>query len=340
MTQARSPSRSRKTVTVVFSDVAESTRLGADRDPEAVRNIMSRYFEAAAQAIERHGGTVEKFIGDAVMAVFGIPAVHEDDALRAVRAVVEMHDAVDELNRELEQEHGVQLRLRTGVNTGEVVVGDPADGQTLVTGDTVNVAARLEQAAGPGEILLGEATHRLVRDAVEVESTGPLSLRGMDQGVRSWRVLELIEGAGVGRGSDAPLVGREPELARLRESFEGVVRNAQPSLFTVLGGAGIGKSRLARELEASLGDVAQAVTGRCLPYGDGITYWPIFEIVRDLVGEDEDPRPAIARLVAGQEGAEAIAERIAGVLGHSTEAASAEETSWAVRKLFVSLARD
>ena len=341
MKEARSPSQTRKTVTVVFSDVAGSTRLGSELDPEAVRNIMSRYFEAASRALQRHGGTVEKFIGDAVMAVFGIPAVHEDDALRAVRAVVEMRDAVDELNRELEQEQGLQLRLRTGVNTGEVVAGDPADGQTLVTGDTVNVAARLEQAAGPGEILIGEVTHRLVKDAVRAEPTGPLTLKGKDDGVRSWRLLEVVGGApGLARSPDSPLVGRRTELARLLEAFERVVGDATPSLFTVLGGAGLGKSRLAREVEASLEDVARVLTGRCLPYGDGITYWPLFEILRDLVGEDEDPRPAIARLVAGREGAEAIAERIAGVLGHSTQASSAEETSWAVRKLFEALAQE
>jgi class 3 adenylate cyclase/tetratricopeptide (TPR) repeat protein len=340
MMAARSPSRARKTVTVVFSDVAGSTRLGSNLDPEAVRSIMSRYFEAASRALERHGGTVEKFIGDAVMAVFGIPAVHEDDALRAVRAVVEMHDAVDELNRELEHEQGLQLRLRTGVNTGEVVVGDPADGQTLVTGDTVNVAARLEQAAGPGEILIGEVTHRLVRDAVKVEPTGPLTLKGKEEGVPSWRVLELSEdGPGVARSPDAPLVGRASELERLREIFDVVVGDERASLFTVLGGAGIGKSRLARELEASVADEARVLRGRCLPYGDGITYWPLFEIVRYLVDE-EDPRSGIARLVAGREGADAIAERIAGVLGHSTQAGSAEETSWAVRKLFEALAQE
>ena len=339
MTLARSPSRARKTVTVVFSDVAESTRLGSELDPEAVRSIMSRYFEAASRAVEHHGGTVEKFIGDAVMAVFGIPAVHEDDALRAVRAVVEMHEAVDELNRELEQEQGIELQLRTGVNTGEVVVGDPADGQTLVTGDTVNVAARLEQAAGPGEILIGEATHRLVRDAVRLEPTGPLTLKGKDEGVRSWRVLEIVDGkAGLERSPDSPFVGRRAELARLRDAFEGVVHDSNVSLFTVLGGAGIGKSRLARELETSVSDAARVLTGRCLPYGDGITYWPLFEIVRDLVSGDEEPSPAIARLLTGREGADAIAERIAGALGHSTQAASAEETSWAVRKLFEALA--
>jgi class 3 adenylate cyclase/tetratricopeptide (TPR) repeat protein len=341
MTEARSPSQSRKTVTVVFSDVAGFTRLGSELDPEAVRSIMSRYFEAASGAIERHGGTVEKFIGDAVMAVFGIPTVHEDDALRAVRAVIEMRDAVDELNRALEQEQGLQLRIRIGVNTGEVVAGDPADGQTLVTGDTVNVAARLEQAAGPGEILIGDVTRLLVQDAVRVEPTGPLALKGKEDGVRSWRLLELLEEAErIARTPDPPLVGRQPELARLLECFESVVRDARPSLFTVLGGAGIGKSRLTREVEASLTDVAQVLTGRCLPYGDGITYWPLFEIVRDLVGDVEDPKPAIARFVAGEEGADAIAERIAGILGHSTEAGTAEETSWAVRRLFESLARE
>jgi class 3 adenylate cyclase/tetratricopeptide (TPR) repeat protein len=338
---AKSPSRARKTVTVVFSDVAESTRLGSELDPEAVRSIMSRYFEAASRAVEHHGGTVEKFIGDAVMAVFGIPAVHEDDALRAVRAVVEMHDAVNELNRELEQEQGIELLLRTGVNTGEVVVGDPSDGQTLVTGDMVNVAARLEQAAGPGEILIGEATHRLVRGAVSLEPTGPLTLKGKEEGVRSWRVLEIVgDGAERDRSPDSPLVGRRGELARLHEAFEEVVRKGSVSLFTVFGGAGIGKSRLARELEASVTGTARVLTGRCLPYGDGITYWPVFEIVRGLVEGDEDPGPAIARLLAGREGADAIAERIAGTLGHSTQAGSAEETSWAVRKLFEALAEE
>ena len=340
MTEARSPSRARKTVTVVFSDVTESTELGSELDPEAVRSIMSRYFEAASRALERHGGTVEKFIGDAVMAVFGIPAVHEDDALRAVRAVVEMRDAVNDLNRDLEREQGIQLRLRTGVNTGEVVAGDPADGQTLVTGDTVNVAARLEQAAEPGEILIGEATWQLVRDAVRVEPTGPLTLKGKEGSVDSWRLLEVYEGApGVARRLDSALVGREAELRRLRQAFDDVVLEERTGLVTVLGGAGIGKSRLAGELEDSLAENARVLTGRCLPYGDGITYWPLFEIVRELVGEEEDLVPAIAHLVEGREAAGAIAERIAGALGHSAQAGSAEETFWAVRKLLEGLAQ-
>jgi len=339
---ARSSSgEARKTVTVVFSDVAESTRLGAELDPEAVRRIMSRYFETASRALERHGGTVEKFIGDAVMAVFGIPSVHEDDALRAVRAVIELRDAVEVLNRELEQERGVQLQLRAGVNTGEVVAGDPADGHAFVTGDTVNVAARLEQAAAPGEILIGEATRRLVHYAVRVEPLGAISLKGKEDGVLSWRLLEVFaEAPAFARRLDSPLVGRRAELAQVRQAFEHTVQERAAYLFTVLGPAGIGKSRLASELGASLAEDARVLTGRCLPYGDGITYWPLFEIVRELVGEAEDPRPAIARLVAEEEAADAIAERIAAALGRSDEAASAEETFWAVRKLFEALAQD
>ena len=328
-------------MTVVFSDVAESTKLGAELDPETVRRVMSRYFETASRALERHGGTVEKFIGDAVMAVFGIPAVHEDDALRAVRAVIEMRTAVEALNAELEAERGVRLTLRTGVNTGEVVAGDPEDGETLVTGDTVNVAARLEQAAEPGEILIGEATFRLVRDVVTVEPVEPLVVRGKEDGVLSWRLLEVVDGApAFERRPDSPLVGRDGELGQLRQAFEHAVQERRAYLFTVLGGAGIGKSRLARELGAALHGEARVVTGRCLPYGEGITFFPLFEIVRDLAGEEGDSEETIAALVTNEEAAGQIAERVVGAIGSSEAEASAEETFWAVRKLFEALACD
>ena len=168
----------RKSVTVVFCDVTGSTALGELLDPEALRRVMARYFDTMKVAIERHGGTVEKFIGDAVMAVFGIPQVHEDDALRAVRAAVEMREGLLDLNKELERDHGVTLASRIGVNTGEVVAGDPATGQALVTGDAVNTAARLEQAAAPGEILIGEETYRLTRDAVRAEPADPIAAKG------------------------------------------------------------------------------------------------------------------------------------------------------------------
>ncbi|HEU4528546.1 MAG TPA: adenylate/guanylate cyclase domain-containing protein [Actinomycetota bacterium] len=165
----------RKTVSVLFADVTGSTSLGEQLDPESLRAVMSRYFDEMRLVIERHGGTVEKFIGDAVMAVFGVPVLHEDDALRAVRAAWEMREALAGLNVELGREWGATLRIRTGVNTGEVVAGDPARSETLVSGDAVNVAARFEQAAEPGEILIGEETHRLVRDEVTVEAVGPSS---------------------------------------------------------------------------------------------------------------------------------------------------------------------
>src|SRR5947199_456064 len=169
---------SRRTVTVLFADVADSTPLGERLDPESLRRVMSRFFEQMSAVLERHGGTVEKFIGDAVMAVFGIPQLHEDDALRAVRAADAMRERLGVLNDELERGHGVRLEARIGVNTGEVVAGDPAGGQRLVTGDPVNVAARLEQAAGPGEILIGARTHRLVHEAIRVATAERLEPQG------------------------------------------------------------------------------------------------------------------------------------------------------------------
>ena len=173
----------RKTVTVVFSDIAGSTSLGERLDPEAVRRVMSRYFDEMEGVLERYGGTVEKFIGDAVMAVFGILQLHEDDAFRAVRAAVEMRVRLAALNEELERDRGVRLSIRTGVNTGEVVAGDPSGRQKLVTGDAVNVAARLEEAAQPGEILIGIETRGLVGEAVRVEAVEPLPLKGKPEPV-------------------------------------------------------------------------------------------------------------------------------------------------------------
>ena len=178
-------------VTIVFSDLKGSTSLGEALDSEALREVMTRYFDAMSHELERHGGVIEKFIGDAVMAVFGLPRLHEDDALRAVRAAAGMQAALEELNGELQRVYGVQLANRTGVNTGEVVAGDPASGQRLVTGDAVNVAARLEQAAGEREVLLGELTYRLVRDGVDVEEVEPLTLKGKSEPVPAYRLVGL-----------------------------------------------------------------------------------------------------------------------------------------------------
>ena len=165
-------------MTIVFSDVADWTSLGERHDPEQVRGVIDRYFAEVRSVLERHGGTVEKFIGDAVMAVFGTPVLHEDDALRALRAAFEVRDALALLNVELERDFGVRIAVRTGVNSGEVITGDPSRGEGFITGDAVNVAQRLEGAAAPGEILLGEETHRLARDAIRVERLEPLALKG------------------------------------------------------------------------------------------------------------------------------------------------------------------
>jgi class 3 adenylate cyclase/tetratricopeptide (TPR) repeat protein len=263
----------RKTVTVLFCDVTGSTALGEQLDPEALRRTMARYFDEIRRIVERHGGTVEKFIGDAVMAVFGIPVAHEDDALRAVRAAGEVRERIGSLGEEL----GVALSFRTGVNTGEVVSGE---GETLVTGDAVNTAARLEQAAPPGEVLIGGSTLALVRDAVEVEAVEPLALKGKREPVAAHRLVSVDPTAeAFTRHFDAPLVGRVRERQRLRADFEAAVSERACHLFTLLGPAGVGKSRLVAELLADVGDDADVLHARCLHYGEDITYWPLVEIL-------------------------------------------------------------
>jgi class 3 adenylate cyclase/tetratricopeptide (TPR) repeat protein len=334
----------RKTVTVVFSDVAGSTSLGDARDPESMRRVMSRYFDEARVVHERHGGTVEKFIGDAVMAVFGIPTLHEDDALRAVRAAAEMRSRLDALNEELERDWGVRLQVRTGVNTGEVVAGDPSERQAFATGDAVNVAKRLEEAAPAGEILLGESTFRLVRGVVTVEAVDPLGLKGKAGQVAAYRLLDVaIEGRGDVRRLDAPMVGREHERALLEQAYARAVRERSCHLFTLLGPAGVGKSRLAAEVIDSLQQKATVLVGRCLPYGDGITFWPIVEVLRQAADLRENDTPDQARakiesLLAASLEAPAIAERVAHAIGLPAASASADETFWGVRKLFEALA--
>ncbi len=275
----------RKTVTVVFADITGSTALGEQLDPESLRRVMARYFDTARTSLERHGGTVEKFIGDAVMAVFGVPTVHEDDALRALRAASELRDALVALNVELEGDHGISLVLRTGVNSGEVVTGTE---ERLATGDAVNVAARLEQAARPGEILIGEQTCELARGAIDVEPVAPLVLKGKAQPVVAYRLLEVVGGAAaIERRLDTPLVGRQRELAALRGAFEAATFERRCRLVSVLGPPGIGKSRLAHELAVRLAAEATVLSGRCLAYGEGITYWPLVEIFRAAGAEHE-----------------------------------------------------
>jgi class 3 adenylate cyclase len=230
---AVAPTEERRTVTIVFSDLQGSTKLGEALDPESVREVMTRYFDAMTAVLRRHGATIEKFIGDAIMAVFGLPRVHEDDALRAVRAAHETQVALAQLNEELERAYGIRLTNRTGVNTGEVVTGDAASAQRLVTGDTVNTTARLEQAAGPNEVLIGELTLQLVRDAVSVEPVEPLELKGKAERVPAYRLLEVQAGAeGLARRQDSPIVGRAAELHVLQALLADSVARREPRMAT------------------------------------------------------------------------------------------------------------
>lgn len=333
----------RKTVTVVFSDLKGSTSLGEALDSESLREVMTRYFDEFRRVLERHGGTVEKFIGDAVMAVFGLPRLHEDDALRAVRAALDMKQALARLNLELERGWGVRLANRTGVNTGEVVAGDVSSGQRLVTGDTVNVAARLEQAAPENEILIGESTYRLVKDAVRLEPVPPLSLKGKSELVPAYRLLDVVAGAqGVTRRTDTPMVGRQPELQALKDAFARATEQRRCQLVTIVGSAGVGKSRLTHEFLSSVGEHADVLRGHCLPYGEGITFWALAEAVRQATGaqQNESREEARARLLslAGAGNAD-VAERLAAVMGLTSAALPLEETFWVARRLLETLAR-
>jgi len=336
----------RKVVTVVFADVVGSTNLGDHLDPESLRRVMARYFGVSRAALERHGGTVEKFIGDAVMAVFGIPTIHEDDALRAVRAAVDMRAALEVLNGELEIAWGVRIHIRTGVNTGEVVAGDPAQGQAFATGDAVNVAARLEQAAGTDEILLGSATEQLVREVVHAVQIDPLTIRGKPKPVRAFRLLDVASAATLtDRRLTSPLVGRERQLLELEDVLQRAVAERACRLVTVLGAAGVGKSRLTHEFVTSLGERATVVRGRCLPYGEGITFWPIAEVVKAAAGVREEDSRAEARqrlgaLVSAADDMASVIEPVSVAIGLTDGAVHPEEIFWAVRKLLEAMARE
>jgi class 3 adenylate cyclase len=270
----------RKTVTVLFCDLVAYTELAGKLDPEALRHVMSRFFERAAAVVEGHGGTVEKFVGDEIMAVFGVPTVREDDALRAVRAAAAVRDCVAELDRD----SAVRLEVRIGVNTGEVVTGDPAAGHGFVSGDAVAVGKRLEQAAAPGEIVLGEATHRLVAHAVRATALEPLTLKGKQGEAVAFRLESVDEAAtAIPRRFDTPLVGQERELERLRSALDEAASGVR--LVTVLGEPGIGKSRLARELIRSAEEHATVLEARCPPQGEGTTFSPLREAF-EQVGRD------------------------------------------------------
>jgi class 3 adenylate cyclase/tetratricopeptide (TPR) repeat protein len=313
----------RRVVTVLFADVTGSTELGERLDPEHLREVMASYFAAMREEIEAEGGTVEKFIGDAVMAVFGVPAAHEDDPIRALRAALRMRERLDDVNDRLMAARGVTLQIRIGVNTGEVLASvDPQPGEPMVTGDAVNVAARLQGAAEPGGILASERTARGARGFRFGEATS-LDLKGKGQPVPA---MELLEGAAAIQdrgvpGLHAPMVGRDEELSLLLTMFRRSAAEGRPNLVTIYGDAGVGKSRLTSEfLLRAERDGAMVVRGRCLPYGEGITYWPLAEILKGYAGVlDSDP-PELTLEKIRKAGRELLTEDVTSDPGRATAA--------------------
>jgi class 3 adenylate cyclase/tetratricopeptide (TPR) repeat protein len=328
----------RKKVTAVFADMAGSTSLAEQLDPEVFRQVVEAFFERLAGAIERHGGSVENFVGDEVAGVFGVPVTHGDDALRAVRAAVEMMRELEALNDELEPQLGVRLQMRVGVNTGTVMLGAPIAGRAMALGDAMNVAARLEKRAMPGEILIGEETHALVRREVQAEPAGQLELRGRQAPIEAFRLHSATPAPEVETPADGPLIGRGRDLALLNVAFERCVARESREFVTVVGAAGVGKSRLVAELVARYRPRATLLVGRCLPYGEGITYWPVAEIVEQAVGiEDGDEadvaRSKLAAALREDPDGETIARRLALIIGLEEGFESGEHGFWAVRRL-------
>ncbi len=323
----------RKVVTILFCDVTGSTALGERLDSESLRRVMERYFAVAREVLERHGGSVEKFIGDAVMAVFGIPRVHEDDALRAARAADELRTELGVLNAALRHEYETELQVRIGINTGEVVT---SEGGTLATGDAVNVAARLEQAAQPGEILVGEETRQLAAGALELEAVAPVEAKGKSVPLVAYRLLGVrLDAPAFVRRFDAPFVGRNDELAQLRQALARAVRDRSCHLFTLLGPAGIGKSRLTQEFLAE-NEEALVLRGHCLSYGEGITYFPLVEILEELALDES------ANALLQQDGeARGMLNSVSAAIGLADgPTVSREDTFHAVRSFFERLARE
>jgi predicted ATPase/class 3 adenylate cyclase len=347
LAQALPPQELRKTVTIIFSDLKGSTALGEMIDPEALHEIKNRYFGVMADVLAHHGGKIEKYIGDAIMAVFGLPKVREDDALRAVRAALGMQEALHRINLDFERAYGITLAARMGVNTGEVVAtADPNADQRLADGDAVNVAARLEQASPAMEVYIGDLTYQLVRDLVEVEPVEPLTLKGKSEPVPAYRLMAVRAETAPATAARSPLVGRDAEVALLGNAFDQSTAGRRARLVTVIGDAGVGKSRLIADFVASVADRATVLRGRCLPYGDGITFWPIVDVTRQAAAiSDEDP-PELAReklsglLDPGFPEHDEIVTRVCSAVGLSTDSYPVSELFWGIRKLFEGLAAE
>src|SRR5437868_1426490 len=320
----------RKLATVLFVDLVGSTALVASADPEVVRRRVTRYFAEVTTCVEAHGGVVEKFAGDAVLAAFGVPQAHEDDAERAIKAAFAILDQVHELG----------LEARVGIESGEVVVDDAAQ-STFVTGEAVNVAARLQQQAEAGQVLIGPVARGLSFQVVDAEEIGPVDLKGLRDPIPVWRAVCAGDGSGRSSSVRAPLIGRESELELLTNTFDRTVRDRRAHLFTIYGEAGVGKSRMAREFVDGL-EGATVLIGRCLPYGEGITYWPLAEMVKTVAGiSDDDPiEEAFEKLKACCED-EAVADLLglaSGVLEALEGDRSPQEIAWAARAFVEKLA--
>jgi class 3 adenylate cyclase/ketosteroid isomerase-like protein/tetratricopeptide (TPR) repeat protein len=331
----------RKVVTAVFGDLVGSTALQETLDPESVRGVMARFYEVMRNAVTRYDGHLEKFLGDGVVAVFGIPSVTEDDALRAVRCAAAMVADLAALGDELNRVWGVRLLMRIGVESGELVIS----GEGELVGDAMNTAARLEQRAAPGEVLIGQATWRLVRHNVQLEPVEPLTLKGKAAPARAWRLLALVPGPDDPAGGrlDAPLIGRAAELRRLRAGLDDAIASRGCRLVTVIGSPGMGKTRLATEFALRVQQHATVVRGRCEHLGEGITFLPVAEMLRTVggIGETDPPeivRTKLAALVGEADDAERVVSRAASLLG-AAEAVPAEETLWGIRRVLEALAR-
>ncbi|HEX2293242.1 MAG TPA: AAA family ATPase [Gaiellaceae bacterium] len=314
----------RKLATVLFVDLVGSTALVSGTDPEVARRRVQRYFDSVSHCIVTHGGIVEKFAGDAVMAAFGVPQSHEDDAERAVRAALGILDTVGELG----------LQVRIGIESGQVVVDDSSE-STFATGEAVNIAARLQQAAPVNGMLVGPGTHRLTLGRFEVEDEGPVEIRGRSEPVWAWRVTCLKGGRVLRGGTQAPLVGRNAELDLLQNTFDRAVRDRRAHLFTIYGDAGVGKSRLAKEFVESL-EPATILFGRALPYGEGVTYSALSDMVKTAAGiADDDPLDEALEKLRECCPDEAVADLLAlasGVLEAVKGERNQQEIAWAARE--------
>ncbi|MGZ4453296.1 MAG: adenylate/guanylate cyclase domain-containing protein, partial [Nocardioides sp.] len=328
----------RRLVTALFCDLVGSTEFGERLDPETLRKVLNRYFDAMRAAIQRHSGTVEKFIGDAVVGAFGVPEGHEDDALRAVRAAIEMREAATGLDAEFDDSE-VRMRVRIAIDCGEAFADEAAATEGRIAGDVFNTAARLQAAAEPGDILVSAAAERMLRGSVDLEPLGPIALKGKAHPVQAHRVVAVRP---VLARTETPLVGRERQLRVLKEALEDAIQARACVLVTVLAPPGVGKSRLAASFADAVCDRATVLVGQTPSYGDGVTFAPLVELLSQAAelpsGDAEEVATALRRRVAGQPDGAAIGDRIAQVLGVGEALAS--EASWAVRRLLEVLAHE